>query len=109
MPADDLLSYIFGNTRLPLAVQCAQWLGTSPRFRLFLETYRDKIRKKVRGVPAAEGYRDLQAELATALFLVEERRFSVEYEKFGVGKQRGPDFSVTFKTHLVFHVEVTRL
>jgi hypothetical protein len=109
MPTNDLLPYIFTNTRLPLAVQFAHWLQASPRFRVFAETYRDKIRKKVRGLSEAEGYRDLQAELATAYFLVGERRFVVEYEKYGVGRQRGPDFSVTYKTHLRFDVEVARL
>ena len=109
MPANDLLPYIFPNTRLPLAVQFAQWVQASPRFRAFAETYRDKIRKKVRTITEAEGYGDLQAELATAYFLVQERRFLVEYEKYGIGKQRGPDFSVTYKTHTRFDVEVTRL
>jgi hypothetical protein len=109
MPASDLLPYIFTNTRLPLAVQFAHWVQASPRFRAFAETYRDKIRKKARGITEAEGYRDLQAELATAYFLVLERRFLVEYEKYGVGKQRGPDFSITYKTHIRFDVEVTRL
>src|SRR3954463_14108290 len=99
MAASDLLPYIFINTRLPLAVQFAQWIQASPRFRVFAETYRDKIRKKVRGITEAEGYRDLQVELATAYFLVLERRFLVEYEKYGMGKQRGPDFSITYKTH----------
>src|SRR5215217_2936543 len=97
MPASDLLPYIFTNTRLPLALQFAQWVQESPRFRVFAETYRDKIRKKVCGITEADGYRDLQAELATAYFLVQERRFVVEYEKYGMGKQRGPDFSVTYK------------
>ncbi|HEX9988039.1 MAG TPA: hypothetical protein VGE45_06110 [Chloroflexia bacterium] len=109
MPASDLLPYIFTNTRLPLAVQFAHWVQASPRFRAFAETYRDKIRKKVRGITEAEGYRDLQAELATAYFLVLQRRFLVEYEKYGTGKQRGPDFSITYKTHIRFDVEVTRL
>src|SRR4051794_31537473 len=109
MPASDLLPYIFTNTRLPLAVQFAGWVEASPRFRAFAETYRDKIRKKVRIITEAEGYRDLQAELATAYFLVQGRRFLVEYEGYGVGKQRGPDFSVTYKTHTRFDVEVTRL
>ncbi len=109
MPSSDLLPYIFTNTRLPLAVQFAQWVQESPRFRAFAETYRDKIRKKVRGIAEAEGHGDLQAELATAYFLVQERRFVVEYEKYGVGKQRGPDFSITYKTHVRFDVEVTRL
>jgi len=109
MPSSDLLLFIFTNTRLPIAVQFAHWVEESPRFRAFAETYRDKIRKKVRGITDAEGYRDLQAELATAYFLVPERRFLVEYEKYGVGKQRAPDFSVTYKTHIRFDVEVTRL
>lgn len=109
MPASDLLPYIFTNTRLPLAAQFAHWVQASPRFRAFAENYRDKIRKKVRGINEAEGYSDLQAELATAYSLVLERRFDVEYEKYGVGKQRGPDFSITYKTHIRFDVEVTRL
>ncbi|HET6314349.1 MAG TPA: hypothetical protein VFH60_10955, partial [Chloroflexia bacterium] len=33
----------------------------------------------------------------------------MEYEKYGVGKQRGQDFSITYKTHTRFDVEVTRL
>lgn len=108
-PDSDLLAYIFSNTRLPLAVQFAYWVDTSPRFRAFAAAHRDKIRKKVRGITEAEGYRDLQAELATAYFLAQERRFEVEYEKYGLGKQRGPDFSVTYKTHIRFDVEVARL
>ena len=109
MPSTDLLPYIFTNTRLPLAVQFDEWVRASPQFRAFALTYRDKIRKKVRGITEAEGYRDLQAELATAYSLVQERRFAVEYEKYGLGKQRGPDYSVTYKTHIRFDVEVTRL
>ncbi|HYO50693.1 MAG TPA: hypothetical protein VEW94_12655 [Chloroflexia bacterium] len=109
MPASNLLPYIFTNTRLPLAVQFARWIEASPRFRAFAETYRDKIRKKVRGITEAEGYRDLQAELAMAYFLALQPRFLVEYEKYGTGKQRGPDFSVTYRTHIRFDVEVTRL
>ena len=109
MPSADLLPYIFGNTRLPLAVQFAHWVQASPRFRVFAETYRDKIRKKVCGIAEAEGYRDLQAELAVAYFLAREPQFLVEYERYGVGKQRGPDFSVTYKTHIRFDIEVTRL
>jgi hypothetical protein len=109
MPASDLLPYLFTNPRLPLALQVAHWVEGSPRFRAFAETYRDKIRKKVRGITEAEGYGDLQAELAAAYFLVQEPRFLVEYEGYGVGRQRAPDFSVTYKTHLRFDVEVTRL
>jgi len=109
MPTCDVLPYIFADVRLPLAVQFAQWLQASPRFRSFADTHRDKIRKKVRVVTEAAGYGDLHAELATAYSLVLEPRFLIEYEKYGVGKRRGPDFSVTYKGRIRFDVEVTRL
>src|SRR5690606_33438415 len=32
-----------------------------------------------------------------------------EYEKYAAAKQRGPDFTVTFKTHTPFNVEVRRI
>lgn len=35
--------------------------------------------------------------------------FSVEYEQYAATKQRGPDFSVTFKSHTQFNVEVRRI
>ena len=78
MPGNDLLPNIFTNTRLPLAVQFTRWVQELPRFREFAEIYRDKIRKKVRGIAEHDGYSDLQAELATAHFLTLERRFLVE-------------------------------
>ncbi|MGH2542951.1 MAG: hypothetical protein ACRDIB_09150 [Ardenticatenaceae bacterium] len=53
--------------------------------------------------------RDLRCELEAAYLLLQERRFTVEYERYGTHKARGPDFTVTFKKKAVFHVEVTRL
>jgi hypothetical protein len=42
------------------------------------------------------------------LRLVDERRFVLEYEPYGMA-QRAPDFRVTFRTHVQFNVEVRRL
>jgi hypothetical protein len=109
MLVDELLSHIFEHNTHALAAQCAQWIASSARFRAFAELYRDKIRKKVRGIRDEEGLRDLQFELEIAYLLLEERRFALEYEKGGVGKQRGPDFSATFRTHTLFNVEVKRI
>ncbi len=106
---DELLSYIFGDATDFLAAQVADWALSSKRFRTFAITYRDKIRKKIRGTRDPEGLRDLQFELATAYFLLQEQQFTVEYEKFGTGKQRNPDFSVTYRTNTIFNVEVKRL
>ena len=53
--------------------------------------------------------RDLRAELETAALLLRDERFTVQYEKYAAAKQRGPDLTVTFKTHTPFNVEVRRL
>ena len=109
MLINELLTHIFETQTHALAAQFGLWVVSSARFRAFGEQYRDKIRKKVRGTRDQEGLKDLTFELEIAFLLLSERRFAVEYEKGGVGKQREPDFCVTFKTHLPFNVEVKRL
>lgn len=109
MTIAELTNVIFGLQPTPLGAQCAAWMAASRRFRAFVESYRDKIRKKVRSAEDAEGLGDVQAELAIAHALLQERRFSVEYEAYAAEKQRGPDFTVAFTTRLHFNVEVTRL
>jgi hypothetical protein len=106
---DELQRWIFGDTTPPLAEQLKRWMATSARFRSFVDVYRDKIRKKVRTAQPHDGLADLHAELAVAYLLLQDRRCVVDYEKLGVGQQRAPDFTVTFKTHTLCHVEVTRL
>src|SRR5215211_5268963 len=108
MTADELVAYIFIRADDALAPRFALWIASSARFQAFAEQYRDKIRKKVRGTRDQEGLRDLTFELEIAYLMLSERRFAVEYEKGGVGKQRGPEFCVTFKTHIPFNVEVKR-
>src|SRR5213594_2911226 len=105
---DDLIAYLFGADHSSLANEVGAWVASSPRFRAFADTYRDKIRKKARGVRDDEGRRDLAFELAIAVRLLAERRFALEYESYGVG-QRAPDFRVTFRSRLRFNVEVRRL
>lgn len=109
MMVDDLLTHIFPDSTHPLLATFASWIETSPRFRAFAWEYRDKIRKKVRVLHDDELINDLRCELEVAFLLLQERRFTLAYEQGGVGKQRRPDFTVTFKTHTPLHVEVTRL
>jgi hypothetical protein len=108
IPLDELIAYLFGAQHSSLAGEVGPWLVASPRFRTFAETYRDKIRKKARGVQDEESRRDLAFELAVAWRLLKERRFMVEYESYGTG-QRAPDFRVTFRSNLRFNIEVRRL
>jgi hypothetical protein len=93
----------------PLAAELATWLEDSARFRSFANTYRDKIRKKLRGPGADdEAVRDVRAELQTARLLLADRRFEVAFEAYGSGRP-GPDLTVTFRAGQRFNVEVTRL
>ncbi|MEO7000422.1 MAG: hypothetical protein ABI068_01275 [Ktedonobacterales bacterium] len=107
--ADDLLEYIFADATTQVASTCARWIQLSPRFKAFVEAQRDKLRKKARGLRDAEGFADLQAELSVAYWLLGERSFTLEYEKYLAEKMRGPDYTVTWKGHIVLNVEVKRL
>jgi hypothetical protein len=106
---NEILAYVCSDQPHALAGPLAEWLLASSRFRAFVSTYRDKIRKKIRGARDDEGLRDLLLELEIAYTLLQEQRFTVEYEKYGLGKARSPDFVVAFKVSVLFNLEVTRL
>jgi len=106
---DDLLDYIFDHTKTELYAEFETWMRGSRRFKAFAQEHRDKIRSKLRNVRDDAGMKDLRAELETAVLLLREERFTLEYEMYAASKQRGPDFTVTFKTHTPFNVEVRRI
>jgi hypothetical protein len=92
-----------------MRARLGQRMAASPRFRAFVDAQRDKIRKKARGTADDEGLTDLLLELEVANWLLRDRGCTVHYETYLAGKTRGPDFTVTFKGHTRFHVEVKRL
>lgn len=106
---DDLISDIFGDTRPAFYAEFAAWVRASRRFQSFAGDYRTKIRAKLRNARDDEAMADLRAELETAMLLLREKRFTLEYETYAAAKLRGPDFTVTFKTHTPFNVEVRRI
>lgn len=106
---DDLVETIFGREHPALRDEFASWARESRRFAAFADTYRAKIRAKLRNARDDDGLLDVRAELATAALLLREPRFGLEYEKYAALKQRGPDFTGTFKTHTPFNVEVRRV
>lgn len=106
---DDLLDYIFDGQKPALYPEFEGWVRGSRRFNAFATSYRSKIRAKLKNVRDEGGMEDLRAELETAALLLREERFTLEYEKYAASKQRGPDFTVTFKTHTPFNVEVRRI
>jgi hypothetical protein len=106
---DELLAYTFDGGKPALYTEFEGWVRESRRFRAFATSYRGKIRAKMKSARDEGGMLDLRAELQAAVLLLREERFTLEYEKYAASKQRGPDFTVTFKTHTSFNVEVRRI
>jgi hypothetical protein len=90
------------------AAEVTAWLASSGRFRAFAEAHRDKIRKKLRTATDAEARRDVRAELRVAQLLLADRRIELTFEGYGSGRG-GPDFTVAFRGHRSFDLEVTRM
>ena len=107
-PFDALLNDIFGASHPELRAEFEGWVRESRRYKAFAEAHRSKIRAKLKNAPADGGILDVRAELHTAALLLREPSFTLEYEKYLSSRQRGPDFTVTFKTHTPFNVEVRR-
>ena len=106
--ADRLALELFGATVSDASTEeLASWLADSRRFRAFAEAHRDKIRKKLRGAADDEARRDVRAELAVAHRLLADRRIELAFEAYGSGKP-GPDFTVIYREHRSFNLEVTR-
>src|SRR6266498_3616587 len=109
MLTDEVLDYIFDGQPHILAPSLTGWLASSRRFTSFVNTFRDKIRKKLRVTQEEESLLDLRLEFQTAYLLLREPRLSLVSEPHLSEKVRGADFAVTFTTSLTFMVEVTRL
>lgn len=106
----ETLHYLFDNKPHVLREPLTTWMRDTPRFVDFVTSHQAKIRKKIKSSHDFENSQDLRAELEMAYFLLQEKRFTLaSYEPYNKEAGRGPDFAVTFKTHLVFNVEVTRL
>lgn len=110
---DELLNSIFPEDvtarYADFRTEFRGWLQTSRRYKAFAAEYATKIRTKLKQVRDDAGMSDLRAELATACWLLSEDRFTLVYEQYAASKQRGPDFTVTYRTHTPLNVEVRRL
>jgi hypothetical protein len=105
----DLVAYLFEGQPGILSDVLFGWMDASPRFTAFVETYRDKIRKKLRLARDPEAALDLRGELEVPYCLLNDRRLEVEYEPYASAKRRGPDFAVTYRKNLTFNIEVARM
>ncbi len=105
---DDLLRDIFSGSKPFFYPEFERLVRGSRRYKAFAGSNRTKIRAKLKNARDDSGMKDLWAELDTAGLLLCEERITLEYEKYLAAKQRGPDFTATFKTHTPFNVEVRR-
>lgn len=112
MTDGELLAAALGEptpTIAPLRAELASWIAASRPYRAFVEENAAKIRRKIRQAAGADGLGDVWLELDAARRLLVDRRATLIYERYLADKTRGPDFTVTFKSHLVFNVEARRL
>ena len=105
----ELIAFLLDGQPNLLSGPLMRWMEASSRFTAFVDTYRDKIRKKIRVIRERESLLDLRGELEVAYCLLNDRRLAVTYEPYASAKRRGPDFAVTYRTNLVFNIEVARI
>ncbi|HLK61303.1 MAG TPA: hypothetical protein VKU00_32435 [Chthonomonadaceae bacterium] len=83
------------------------WITQSRRFYAFALDNRSKIRKKLRTAVTPESLQSTLLELEVAHYFLADRRCLVEYERYGLGKGRSPDLTVTFRARTLLNLEVT--
>ena len=105
----ELFAFLFAHPTAEVEEILIRWILQSRRFQSFMVEYRAKVRKKRRLARTPESLQSLLLELDLARHLVEEPRCRVEYEKYGQGKERNPDITVTFRTRTCFNLEATRV
>lgn len=109
MNARELLTFLCEDPTDEAAARITSWVLESRRFHAFAVDNRSKIRKKLRTATTRENQRSVLLELDVARTVVADRRCQVEYERYGQGRVRSPDLTVTFRARTVVHLEVTQV
>jgi hypothetical protein len=105
---DELVRAVAQHCRPGLQSELGGWLEERSRFRDFVATNQDKVRKKLSGSRDEDSRLDVRSELLVAYLVLADRRFEVAFEAYGAGR-RGPDLTVTYRANQRFNLEVTRL
>jgi hypothetical protein len=109
MNARELLAFLCEDPTHEAATIITPWILEARQFHAFAVTHRAKIRKKLRTATTQESLRSVLLELEVARHFVTDRRCLVEYERYGQGRGRRPDLTVTFRTRTVVNLEVTQV
>lgn len=109
MSPQELVAFICDGRESSIQRACLSWMGQSPAFRTFVAKYRDKIRAKVRRCRAEDDLSDLLWELEIGHLLLKNPDFQVEYEPYGTGRSRSPDYRLVTGTGDSFILEAARI
>lgn len=109
MSAHELVAFLCEGSTHETAAVMMRWITASKRFHAFSVDHRTKIRKKLRIAGTPQNVRSALLELEVARHFIEDRRCLVEYERYGQGRVRSPDLTVTFRTQTAFNLEVTQV
>ncbi|MBV9169744.1 MAG: hypothetical protein JOZ81_06650 [Chloroflexi bacterium] len=105
---DQLVHEVAGTCRPGLQSELGRWMHGSPRFEALVAAHQSKLRKKLLTASSEDARLDVRAEMLVAFLLLDDRRFEVAWETFGI-RQAAPDLTVIYRGNLQFNVEVTRL
>jgi hypothetical protein len=105
----ELIAFLFETKGSHAAARMSEWIVESSRYAAFVTKNKDKIRKKLRVTGEKDAAADLLHELQVPYWLLQDKRFDVEYEPYMSGKGRGPDYAVTFRSNFVFNMEITHV
>lgn len=108
MNSEELIKYILEDKDDHFYRILNYRVDSCERYKKFLSSYRDKIRKKIRDKVKEELEDIIIFELEIPFLLLLNDQFDVKYEKYGL-RDPGPDYTVTFKQSLEFNMEVKRI
>lgn len=109
MKAQELLTFLCEDPTDEAAIRITPWITQSKRFHAFVDDNRTKIRKKLRTATTEESLRSVLLELEVARHLLADRRCQVAYERYGHGRVRSPDLTVTFRERTIVNLEITQM
>jgi len=105
----ETLAFLWDDPTHETSTMITRWITESRLFHAFVVDNRAKIRKKLRTATTKESLESVLLELEVARHFVADRRCVVEYERYGQGRARSPDLTVTFRDRTVVNLEVTQM
>jgi hypothetical protein len=109
MNVRELLTFLCEDPTHEATTRIRCWITESRQFHAFAVANRAKIRKKLRTATTRESLRSVLLELEVVRHCVGDSRCQVEYERYGQGRGRSPDLTVTFRAQTLLNLEVTQV